>query len=194
MAFDSSVQLPRLGGWSSRRRLVELVVTASVAVAVVIVATLWSSDADVIEQPQLTRSDTVEPSPTSTPSIATDRATQARVTPSQTTTRVADDAISPSRTQLPIQSHIVPGRPDPAEQGHPIELHRYRVAGGESVANIAASFGIRVEELLRWNWDLSAAETLSEAQEIWIPRWDLSVVANESLDQSLNGKSGRGGG
>lgn len=186
--------------WRSSR-VIELAVVVGLTVAVVAVAATWG---DTSLPPQGDSVGSIEPesailnetsSETAGPR-STDQTAQARTELIET--QPASVASAASGTgQAPTvatQNGIVPGRPDPLDPAVPYSFERYQVQRGESLFSIASARGISVSDLVRWNWHLREDSVLIRGEWIWIPEWDVPIVADESGSTTEEGKSGRGGG
>ena len=200
-------------------RVFELGIVVALTVAVVVVAALWGTSstspdpASVAETPSGAPSVVGSDVATSDSSVGLDSAT---VVVQGSAEGQASSAVSAviegpaGGSDIPAQSGIVPGRPDPIEPDLPRSFERYQVQRGESLFVIAAARGVTVAELVQWNWHLQEDSTLIRGEWIWIPQWDAHVVADEPqgvvADEPLgavadgplgpldDGKRGRGGG
>ena len=202
MALDNPVLptgVPKI--WLSSRWF-ELSLVVAMTVAVVAFAALWGNTSES-ESPLAAgqAGQTVEPV------VAAAPVTTAAVSGSQETAQVeaagsqlvADSAASTElgaspQTDIPEQSGVVPGRPDPVALTLPRSFERYQVQRGESLFSIAAARGLSVAELVSWNWQLDADTVLIRGEWLWIPQWGLSNVAEQGTGATDSGKSGRGGG
>lgn len=201
MALDNPVFL-----LSSRRpwrnaRAVELVVVVGLTVAVVAVAALWDGTSSTTEPEAVSRVETITADPPA-PAVATSEPAGAvetvevnlELTEAEAGVQVAAVEVTAQEHVVPSQTGIVPGRPDPPDPAFPDSFERYQVQRGESLFSIASALGVSVEDLLLWNRHLDGDSTLVRGEWIWIPQWDLPIVAEEDGSLTEEGKRGRGGG
>lgn len=186
--------------WRSSR-VIELAVVVGLTVAVVIVAAVWggpstgSPSESVASMPASSTAPADRPSQTAVP-LPAERSMPASaesVEVELATTAMTRESASQARV-VPIQTGIVPGRPDPLEPTTPDSFDRYQVQRGESLFSIAAAQGLSVTDLVRWNRHLREDSALIHGEWLWIPEWDLPAVAGETGSRADEGKSGRGGG
>jgi len=209
MAVGNPVVNFSTNGVMRNSRVFELGIVVALTVAVVVVAALWGTSstspdpASVAEvdsaaettsgAPSLVGSDVM----TSDSSVGLDDATVAVQGSAEGRASSAVSAVSEGPaggSEIPAQSGIVPGRPDPIEPDLPRSFERYQVQRGESLFVIAAARGVTMADLLQWNWHLQEDSTLIRGEWIWIPQWDAQVVSDETVGPLDDGKSGRGGG
>ncbi len=202
MALDNPVLptgVPKI--WLSSRWF-ELSLVVAMTVAVVAVAALWGN-ASESERPLAAgqAGQTVEPAVVAAPVApavvsGSQETAQVKTAGSQV---VADSAAltesgASPQIEIPEQTGVVPGRPDPVALTLPRSFERYQVQRGESLFSIAAARGISVAELVSWNWQLDADSVLIRGEWLWIPQWDRSSVAEQGTGATDRGNSGRGGG
>ncbi len=200
MALDNPVLPDTTTGFWRGSRLVELAMVVALTVSVVVVAAIWGPGSGDDEAGS--RASVAPIEPVSSLAVSEVSITQAEAQGSAEPTESASVAAaetsvpgtSSSRPEPPVQSGILPGRPDPSEPALPASFERYQVQRGESLFSIASARGVSVAELLHWNWQLDDDSVLIRGEWLWIPEWDLSAVAEESVGPSEEGKSGRGGG
>ena len=192
MALDNPVF-----SFDSRRfwrgsRVVELAVVVGLAVAVVAVAAQWGGSATEPDEQVASAVEATSPVPNAeTVEVSVPVGTVAE---SQTSSATAVVEPSPRPVGAETQTGIVPGRPDPLDPATPDSFERYQVQRGESLSGIASARGIAVAELVRWNRHLREDSVLIRGEWLWIPAWDVPIVADESGTSDEDGKSGRGGG
>ncbi len=198
--------------WKRDSRSLELAAALVITVAVVVVAALLgptAADDDIA-----LRTVDALPAATSLTVASTQRATagssaaaadQVLIEQTSVSSETAESTLgvssasigtnaTPDVTELPMQTGIVPGQPDPAAPALPDSFERYQVQRGESLFLIASARGVTVSELAFWNWQLEEDSTLIRGEWIWIPRWSESSVSDGADESVEEGKSGRGGG
>ena len=182
-------------------RVIELAVVVGLTLAVVGVAATWGVSSSVSEGDAVT---SIESEPViadesssetvgalSTEPTAQTSAELINTQPASVASTVGGTGQEP---MVPVQTGIVPGRPDPLDPAVPYSFERYQVQRGESLFSIASARGISVTDLVRWNWHLRENSVLIRGEWIWIPEWDVPIVADESGSTTEEGKRGRGGG
>lgn len=200
MALDNPVLTDTTTGLWRGSRLVELAMVVALTVSVVVVAAIrgpGSGDDEAGSRASVALIEPVSSLAVSEVSI-TQAAAQRSAEPTESASVAAAETSAPatssSRLEPPVQSGILPGRPDPSAPALPASFERYQVQRGESLFSIASARGVSVAELLHWNWQLDDDSVLIRGEWLWIPEWDLSAVAEESVGPSQEGKSGGGGG
>lgn len=201
MALDNPV-LP----FGSRRlwrhsRAIELAAVVGLTLAVVTVAATWGGSSPTPDGDVVTSVEPIPAVPNTTASEAAASVSSERPVPAsaeaaeteRASVALADDA-TPQDLMVPAQTGLVPGRPDPLDPATPSSFERYQVQRGESLFSIASARGVSVADLVRWNWHLREDSVLIRGEWIWIPEWDVPIVADESGSPTDEGKSGRGGG
>ena len=201
MALDNPVL-----DFGSRRlwrspRVIELAVVVGLTVAVVALAATWDGSPTAPQGDAVTSIEPVPAGPsessseTATPlaaeRVAATSSESIEAVPASVASTVGGRSREPA---VPSQTGIVPGRPDPLDPSVPHAFERYQVQRGESLFSIASARGISVADLVRWNWHLRVDSVLIRGEWIWIPDWDVPIVADESGSTTEEGKSGRGGG
>ncbi len=203
MALDNPVladTTPRLGRSS---RIFELAVVVGLTVAVVLVAALWGTAPDQEGRTSVgsNGSSLDAASVAASTTAVIDVPVASSVERTATLERAGVNAAAAGRVQastdeflIPSQSGVVPGQPDPSTPLLPTSFQRYQVQRGETLVSIASARGVSVSELLRWNWQLEEDSVLIRGEWLWIPEWNQTAVAEETLGSTDEGKSGRGGG
>ena len=201
MALDNPVSPIGSRGLGRGSRVLELAVVIGLTVAVVVVAAQWDGPSTA---PDGQAVGAVEPAAT----LPTGASTEAEAKPTTQAAAASNagpiavealavaatvEARPPAPVDL-VQTGVVPGRPDPLDPVIPNSFERYQVQRGESLFSIASARGVSVADLARWNWHLREDSVLIRGEWIWIPGWDVSIVADESRPPMDEGKSGRGGG
>lgn len=206
MALDNPVLPDTTSGLWRGSRLAELAAVVALTVLVVVVAAIWGPGSDGDEAGSRASAPQIEPvssltvSQVSTPDAVAQRSNEpaAGTVPADSASVAAVEASASaaptSRLEPSIQSGILPGQPDPSAPALPASFERYQVQRGESLFSIASARGVSVAELLHWNWQLDDDSILIRGEWLWIPQWDMTAVAEESVGLSEEGKSGRGGG
>ena len=208
MAVDNPVVNFSTNGVMRNSRVFELGIVVALTVAVVVVAALWGTSSTSPELVSVAEVESAAETPSGVPpvvgsdvatsdsSVGLDSATVAVQGSAEDQASSAVSAViegPAGGSEIPAQSGIVPGRPDPIGPDLPRSFERYQVQRGESLFVIAAARGVTMADLLQWNWHLQEDSTLIRGEWIWIPQWDVQVVADEPLAVD-DGSRGRGGG
>ena len=200
MALDNPVLSFRTRRVWPSSRAIELAVVVGLTVAVVAVAAIWggSSSAppgDAVASIEPAQAVPSEASSQTVAPLSAERATALDTESVGTEPAVASTVgVTSRQPAVPAQTGVVPGRPDPLDPATPNSFERYQVQRGESLFSIASARGIAVADLVRWNWHLREDSVLIRGEWIWIPEWNVPIVADESGSTTEEGKSGRGGG
>ena len=182
-------------------RVIELAVVVGLTLAVVGVAATWGDSSSISQGDSVTsiESESViadESSSETVGALSTKLTAQtgAELIDTQPVSVVSTVGATGQEPTVPVQTGIVPGRPDPLDPAVPYSFERYQVQRGESLFSIASARGVSVPDLVRWNWHLREDSVLIRGEWIWIPEWHVPIVADESGSTTEEGKRGRGGG
>lgn len=201
MALDHPVVRLSGGRWLDRSRLAEVGVVVALAVAVVVVAAIWGSSSESVEQVSVTALDAGSGLAASQPAESTmssnvdvEPAASADVTSPRSSGVSAGASVERDPMKLAIQVGVVREIPEFGGGLLPRSFEQYQVQRGETLDSIAAAQGLTMSDLLLWNLHLDEGSVLIPGEWISIPQWSGTTVAEEPNGALEEEKSGRGGG